>query len=174
METNVNTTSPVTTRSVGIKVGLISALVVVVLFLMLAISGVNAFDQSWNWIGMVITIALVILAHKNFKDNGTGYMSYGQGVGIGFWMALVAVIISGLVTLAYVTFVDTGAMELLWETQAEKMAQQGMGDEQIEMGLSIAQKLFWPMYFIFGLIGGVLVAVIVSIFTQKKNPQPVF
>lgn len=174
METNVNTGSSVTTRSVGVKFGLISALVSIVFFLVLAISGANAFDRSWSWVSIVISIALLVLAHKNFKDTGNGYMTYGQGVGIGFWMALVSVIIGGVITYAYVTFIDTGAMEALWEAQAEEMARNGIPDDQIEMGLSIGQKMFWPMYFIGGIIGGVIVALIVSIFTQKKNPQPVF
>jgi hypothetical protein len=171
---NVNAQSSVTTRSVGVKYGLISALIGLVMFLGLAIAGANAFDQSWSWVGIVATIVLLVLAHKNYKDNGTGFMTYGQGVGIGFWMALVSVLISGVITLVYVSFIDPGAMEIMWEAQAEKMAAQGVPDEQIEMGLSIGQKMFWPMYFFMGLLGGVIVALIVSIFTQKKNPQPVF
>jgi hypothetical protein len=174
METQVNTTPSVTPRSIGIKWGLISALFSVVFFLVLTLSGQNAFDNSWSWISIAISVALVVLAHKNFKDSGNGYMSYGQGVGIAFWMALLSVVIGFAVTYIYVAFIDTGAMDLFYEKQAEQMAEKGMPDDQIEMALGWTKMLFWPMYLLGGLFFGVLTGVIVSIFTQKKNPEPVF
>ena len=174
METQVNNTSAVTPRSVGIKFGLISALISVLFFLILALSGLNAFDNSWNWIGLVISVVLVFLAHKNYKDNGNGFMSYGQGVGIAFWMALVSLVINFVVTYVYVAFIDTGAMDLFYEKQTAEMASKGMADDQIDMAISWTKTLFWPMYVFFGLFFGVLVGVIVSIFTQKKNPEPAF
>src|SRR5687768_6189777 len=115
METQVNTTSAVTPRSVGIKFGLISALLSVVFFLVLALSGQNAFDNTWSWIGLVISVVIVYLAHKNFKDSGNGFMSYGQGVGIAFWIALISLLISFAVTYLYVSFIDTGAMDLFYQ-----------------------------------------------------------
>jgi len=174
METQVNTTSAVTPRSVGIKFGLISALISVVFFLVLALSGQNAFDNTWSWIGLVISVVIVYLAHKNFKDSGNGFMSYGQGVGIAFWIALISLVINFAVTYLYVSFIDTGAMDLFYEKQTEQLSANGMQDEQIEMALSWTRTLFWPMYLFMGLFFGVLVGVIVSIFTQKKNPEPAF
>jgi len=175
METQVNDTGRVVTpRSVGIKFGLISVLISVLFFLILAVSGQNAFDNTWNWIGLIITIGLVYLAHKNFKDTGNGYMSYGQGVGIAFWMALISVVVNFVVTYAYVAFIDTGAMELFYDKQTEEMAKKGMQDDQIDMAISWTKTLFWPMFVFFGIFFGILVGVIVSIFTQKKNPEPAF
>ena len=174
METHVNTPTTVTPRSIGIKWGLISAIISVVFFLILAMTGLNAFDNKWNWVSLVISVVLVVLAHKNYKDSGNGYMSYGQGVGIGFWMSLVSVIINFIVTYLYVSFIDTGAMDVFYEAQTQQMAERGMPDDQIEMALSWTRNLFWPIYLFFGVFFGVLVAVIVSIFTQKKNPEPAF
>jgi hypothetical protein len=174
METEVNTTASVTPRSVGVKYGLISALISVVYFLVLVVSGQNAFDNKWSWIGLIVSVAIVILAHKNFKDSGNGFMTYGQGVGIAFWIALVSVVINFALTFAYVSFIDATAMDMFYEQQTEQMSMQGLQDEQIDMAISWTKTLFWPMYLFMGLFFGVLVGVIVSIFTQKKNPQPVF
>ncbi len=167
-------TPAVTTRSVGVKWGLISALISIVFFLVLVISGQNAFDNKWNWIGLILSVILVFLAHKEYKDTGDGYMSYGQGVAIGFWIALVSLVLSFLVTYMYVSFIDTGAMDLFYDAQIEQMSKQGMPDDQIDVAVSWTRKLFWPIYLFFGLLFGVLVGVVISIFTQKKNPQPVF
>lgn len=174
METQGNPASTVTTRSVGIKWGLISGLISIVFFLGLVLSGQNAFDNKWNWLGLIFSLALVFLAHKNYKDSGNGYMSYGQGVAIGFWMALVSVVLSFLVSYLYVTLVDTGVMDEFYEKQIEQLSKGGMQDDQIDMAISWTKRLFWPLHIFFGLFFGVLVGVIVSIFTQKKNPEPAF
>jgi hypothetical protein len=65
-------------------------------------------------------------------------------------------------------------MDPLYEKQAAEMSRKGMADDQIEMALGWTKTLFWPMYVLGGLFFGVLVGVIVSIFTQKKNPEPAF
>jgi hypothetical protein len=169
METT--TANAPTVRAVGVKFGLISAGISIFFFLVLVLTGMNAFDNKWNWLGLVISVIILVLAHKQFKDNGDGFMSYGQGVGIGFWIAVVSLIIAGGFTFIYVNFVEPTAMEAFYDAQRVGMEEKGMGDDQINMAISWTQKLFWPIYFVFGLFFGVLVAVIVSIFTQKKNPQ---
>lgn len=174
METKEEVSSIVTPRSVGIKYGLISAVISVVFFLSLALAGLNAFDNTWNWIGLVVSVVLVVLAHREYKANGTGFMSYGQGVGIAFWIALVSLAINFVITYLYVSLIDLNAMEVFYDAQAQKMAEQGAPDSQIDMALSWTRKLFWPMYIFMGLFFGVLVGAIVSIFTQKKSTEPAF
>lgn len=173
MEENTTSTLP-TVRGVGVKFGLISAGISVFFFLVLAISGLNAFDNKWNWLGAIISVIILVLAHKQFKDDGDGFMSYGQGVGIGFWIALISVIIGGLFTLLYISVIDTTVMDAFYDAQRIQMEERGMPDDQIDMAITWTQKLFWPIYFFMGTFFGVLIAVIVSIFTQKKNPNPAF
>lgn len=173
MVENVDTKT-VTVRSVGIKFGLISAGIGIFIFLVLVLTGQNAFDNKWSWINIIISIALLVMAHREFKQSGDGFMSYGQGVGIGFWMTLISLIIGGVVVAVYANVIEPQVMERFYEMQRINLEEQGMADNQIEVSMEWTRKLFWPMYGIFGLFFGVLMAVIVSIFTQKKNPQPVF
>lgn len=175
METKANrSTSPVTPRSVGIKYGFLSALISMIFFLILVVTGQNAFANKWNWVSLMIAIAVVFLAHKNFKDKGDGFMSYGQGVGIAFWIALVSVLINFLLTYSYLHFIDASAMELFYQMQSEELAERGMPKDQIEMAMSWTRILFWPLFIFFGLVFGLFVGLIVSIFTQKKNEETVF
>jgi hypothetical protein len=60
------------------------------------------------------------------------------------------------------------------DQQAEELGKKGMADKDIEMALGMVRVMFWPMVIISGLFFGVLFGVIVSIFTQKKNPEPAF
>src|SRR5690606_7756234 len=173
MENNIHEKA-VTTRGVGIKYGLYSAGFGVFFFLVLVLTGQNAFDNRWSWVNLLVSIVLLVLAHREFKQSGDGFMSYGQGVGIGFWMTLVSLIIGGFVVWLYANVIEPGVMDAFYEQRRIEFEDQGMPDNQIEMSLEWVRKLFWVFYAIFGLFFGVLLAVIVSIFTQKKNPQPVF
>lgn len=168
------TNQPVSSRSVGVKYGLITALVSIIFFLGLVLSGANAFDNKWNWIGMIISIVILVLAHKNFKESNDGFMSYGQGVGIAFWVALLSTVIAGLFTWLYANVIDPATMDSFYDLQREQMETQGMSDDQIDMAVTWTRNLFWPMYFFMGIFFGVLIGLIVSIFTQKKAPEQVY
>jgi len=169
-----NETNRPTVRAVGLKYGAISTIVNIVYFLILALSGLAPFDNKWGWIGMIFSVVILFLAHKNFKDEGDGFLSYGQGVGIGFWISLVAVIVGGLFTYTYANIIDPATMETFYEKQYESMAEKGMAEEQIEIAVSWTKKLFWYIYGFFGILFGVILALIVTIFTQKKNPEQTF
>ena len=173
MEENIDV-KPVTVRGVGTKFGLISAGIGIFFFLVLVLTGQNAFDNKWSWVNVIISIALLVVAHREFKKLGDGFMSYGQGVGIGFWMAIVSLLIGGFVMWIYSSLVEPEVMDRFYEMQRIKFEDQGMSDNQIDVSLEWTRKLFWPIYGFFGLFFGVLMAVIVTIFTQKKNPNPVF
>ena len=179
METPVNSTSRVTTRSVGIRFGLISSLLSIVYFLILNLSGINMSSGIWNWLGYSITVVLLVLAHKQFKDKGDGFMSYGQGMGITFWMGLVSGLISSIFTYLYIKFIDTGFLELVKQRQIEALQEQGMSDEQIDQALEISSMFTTPEGMLISmLIGSIIIALIigliVTIFTQKRNPEPAF
>jgi hypothetical protein len=179
METQVNTTPQVTTRSIGIRFGLIAALVGIAYFLILNVAGIDMTTGIWNWIGYALTLALVVLAQVQFKDKGDGFMSYGQGMGIAFWMGLVSAVISSIFTYVYIKFIDTGFLDLVKDRQIEAMQKQGMSDEQIDQGMKMAAAFMTAeAMFVYMLIGGIIITLIigliVTIFTQKKNPEPAF
>lgn len=162
---------PVTTRSIGIRFGLYSALVRILLFAVAAVSSINAFNGPISWAGAVIGIAIMVFAHIQFKKDGTGYMQYAQGVGIGFWMGLVGTLITVPVMYIYLTFIDSSPFDLFLTAQEDEMIAKGVPDQAIEMGLKWTKNLFWPMAVFGGIIGSVIVALIVSIFTKKSSPE---
>ena len=162
---------PVTVRSIGIKYGLISSLIMIVFFLALVSTGQDAFDNVWGWVRFAISVVILVFAHKNFKDDTNGFMSYGQGVGIGMLIAIVGVLIGGIFSFIYMNVIDTTVMDAFYQKQLEQMQEKGMPDSQIEMAVGWTKKLFWPIYFVAAIFFGLIEALIVSIFTQKKNPE---
>jgi hypothetical protein len=113
------------------------------------------------------------LAQNEYKKNGDGFMSYGQGFKIGFLMALVSLVVYAVFFFIYTTFVDANLMDTVYDAQRDKMEAQGnMTDEQIETGLRFARMLFWPIFIVGALFINTVMILIITIFTKRDNPNP--
>ncbi len=174
MEQAVEDAKKVTPRSVGVKYGLIAGLISIVMFLVTVIAGINPFGSVSNWLGVCFTIVLMVLAHKNFKDSGDGFMSYGQGIGISFWMTIVSTLLGIGVMALYLNAVDSGPMDMFYDEQRAKMEEAGQSEQAIEIAMEWTSKLFWVFAVIGGIFWGMLIALILTIFTQKKAPEQVY
>ena len=172
MEENSSIEKP-SVMSVSLRYGGIMAVASIAFMMILIAMGANPFENDWKgWISSLITVGILVMAHKYFKDNGDGYMSYGQGLGIGFISILISIVVGGIFSYVYANFIDLGIMEDLWQKTTEKMQAQGQSEDTIETAMSWTKKLFWVFYFIGGAFVALIIALIVSIFTQKKNPEP--
>ena len=170
MEDNTPSAS-LSTRSAGMNYGLYAGLISAGLFLIISLLGYNPFGGGLNYIGTVAGIVLLVLAQKKFKDSGDGYMSYGQGVGIGLWFYVISGIIGLSIMYIYINFIDYSPLSLMFEEQATKMQEAGTPESTIETAQEWTKKLFWLFAVLGVLFGGLIISLIVSIFTQKKNPQ---
>jgi hypothetical protein len=129
-----------------------------------------------RWVSVIFYFVVLFMAHKYFKDEGDGYMTYGQGMGIAFWCGLVCSAIYSVFFYIYIKFIDGSFVEAIKTKQIEQMQERGMSDAQIDQAMGFASMFMKPeTMFLFGLIGGIvtmlIVGLILSIFTQKKNPQ---
>jgi hypothetical protein len=175
MET-IEPKTEVTTKSVGIKFGLIMAAVSVAYFMIMNVMGIDMSQGFGRWGGLIFNVAVIFFAHKTFKEGGDGFMSYGQGLGIGMWVALISSVISSIFTYIYVKFIDAGFIQTMLERQEEQMQENGMSEEQVKQAMDMTAKFMTPeMMLVFGLIFGFIILIIVfalvTIFTQKKNPE---
>jgi hypothetical protein len=172
------TTPSISTRSVGIKYGLVMAVISIAYFVILNTAGVDMTQGIGRWGSLVFYAGIIFLAQKNFKDQGDSFMSYGQGMGISFWISLVSSVIGSIFTYLYVKFIDTGYIQQMMDKQREQMEAAGnLSEDQIDNAMTMTAKFMNPeMILIFGVIGGIImiliVGLIVTIFTQKKNPEP--
>jgi hypothetical protein len=106
-------------------------------------------------------------------------MEYGQGIGIAFWLGLVSSAIYSVFFYVYIKFIDSSFLDMIRDQQLEQFEARGMSDEQIEQAMKFANMFTNPEALLgFTLLGGVfftiIIALIVTIFTQKKNPEPGF
>ncbi len=178
-----NTTSPenqISTRSVGIRYGLLTGLISILYFVALNVAGVDTTQGIGRWASLIFSAALIFLAHKYYKENGDGYMSIGQGIGIGFWLGLISSVLSSIFTYIYIKFIDNTFIQQLLDKQREVLEEKGtLSDDQIDQAMNMTEKFMTPeIMLVLGLIGGiiiiVIVSIIVSLITQKKNPEASF
>jgi hypothetical protein len=174
---NESIAGKITTRSVGMRYGLFLGGIGIVSFLIMALSGMRP-DGPGRWISTVFTFVLIFLAHKYYKDNGDGFMTIGQGVGIGFWAGLVSSVISSIFMYIYLKFVDSGFVDMIKETQMEEMQKRGMSEDQIDQAMKIAgmftsAEALLIFGLVFGVIFGIGIGLLISFFTQKKNPDAI-
>ena len=171
------TTPTVSTRSVGVRYGLIMGVIGIALFVVFIAADVDIQGPA-RWLNVLVLAVIIFLAHKYFKENGDGFMTIGQATGIGFWMCLVSSAISSVFTYIYVKFIDTGFIQQMMDRTREGMEEKGtMSEEQVDQAMAMTSKFMTPEMMlvfglVFGILFGVLIALVVGLFTQKKNPEP--
>ena len=172
MEETQKTNEAPTTMAVGLRYGLILSVVSILYMLILIVLGSSPFEQDWKgYVGFIFVIGAIVMAHKYFKENGDGYMSYGQGFGIGFLTILISTVVGMIFSYIYINFIDPSVFEAIWEKAAADMEEQGQSQEAIDMGMEWGRKLFWVFYLLGSTFWGTIIALLVTIFTQKKRPE---
>ncbi|GAB2793523.1 ABC-type Fe3+-siderophore transport system permease subunit [Hymenobacter luteus] len=171
-----NTSTPaVTPTAVGIRFGLITGVALTVLsFIQLAF--ISDPETPFRWLGALVGIAGIVLAHKSFKQLNRGFMSYGQGLGIGTILSAVAGAVSSLFSYIYINFIDPDYMSRVMEITRTRMEDKGMDDAQIDQAMAWAEKFSsGPITIVFGLLMsvfmGFLVSLIISAFTKNARPE---
>lgn len=170
-----NESNAVNKKNLVIKWGLIGGLAGIIFFIVLDLAGLSG-NQNIQWLGFIITITVITLAHNEFKAEGNGYLNYSQGLGIGTLVSLVSAAVSSVFTFIYVSFVNDEIIIKAREKAIMDMENSGQSDAQIEQGMSIVEIMTSPIVFlIMGLVLGVffgfLISLIVSIFTKKNSTE---
>lgn len=165
----------VSVKQVATKWGLILGIISIALFLITVFAGL-AGNKAMQWVGYIPTIIIIVLAHKEYKNSGDGFMSYGQGLGIGTLVALIGSLISTVFFYIYVKFVDSGFIDIIKEQQIAEMEKNGMSDEQIEQAMSFTETFMSPeLLSVFAILGsvffGFILSLIISAFTKNSNPE---
>lgn len=165
---------PPSTKQLAIKWGSILGVISIAFGLFNFTMGIT--EGPLQWLGMIPTIIIIFLAHKEYKDSGDGFMTYGKGLGIGTLVSLVSGIISSVFSYVYLSFIDASYLDLVRERQIEQLEEQGMSDAQIEQALSFSEFFTSPMgLLIMGIIGAVIVGFIISLIisaiTKKNDPS---
>ncbi len=160
---------------VSIRYGLILGLVGIAFSLLSHVLGMTEISATNTMVSIVsslisfgITIAIIVMAIKFYRDNqNQGFLSIGQGLGIGALMGLVSGLMTAIYMYIFFTYIDSGMIDaIIAQTEAD-MEAQGQSDEDIENAMSVVSMFMTPLFFagsalisspimggIFGLIAG--------------------
>ena len=167
----------VSTKSISVKWGMINGFISIIFFVLVDFAGM-AGNQALNWVGGLIFLILLVLAHREFKSEGDGYMSFGQGLGIGTLIALISSIISSVFTFIYVSFINDNFIEAIREKSIADMEKAGQSDAQIDQAMQFVEMFTSPvalliMGILMGVFFGFIVSLIVTIFTKNQDPEAI-
>ncbi len=163
------------TTQAGVRYGLIFGVVGIIYFAILQFAGLGA-NQALGYVGFIFTIVGLVLAHKAFKDDGDGYMKYGQGMSISFIFLVVSSLLSTAFTWVYLSFIDDSMLQMVKDRAMEEWEAAGMSDEAIAQAESMSG---WFMsatgISVMGLLGGIfmglIIALIVTAITKNTPPE---
>ena len=174
METTTQTQP--TVAATALRYGLLTGLVSILFsFLLIA---TNQLGNSWlGLVSLGIAIAGIVLAQRDFRTRNGGFMSYGEGVGIGALLSLVSGLLGSTFSFAY-RAIDPGAFEQGIEQARAKMEAAGsMSDAQIDQAIAISQKFTsGPIGFVIGIVSAAVIGTILSLIISAilKNAKPEF
>ncbi len=162
------------TARVALKWGVISGIVSVVFTLILFLTN-QIGNQALGFFPLVFAIVLIVLAMREYRSLNEGYLSFGEGFGVGALVAAIGGLISATFSTIYTTFVDTTFYERLADTMQEQWEKQGLSDVQIEQASEMTKMFQSPgLLFAIGLIssviGGIILSLIIAAIMRKNRP----
>jgi hypothetical protein len=142
-------------------------------FLVRTLTGVQ---HAWvaPAVDALLLILLMVVAHREFKNADDGMMTYPQGLGSGTLLATEAAVVTCVLVYVYVTYIDTGYMSSAIQLQRAALQQRGITGAQAEQALAIMGAVMTPAgvaitTLVRQVVLGFIVALVVSIFTQKGD-----
>lgn len=167
--------SSASVRAVAIRYGLLTGFVSVIFSFILFVT-----EQSQNTVlsslSYVIMIGGIILAHKHFKKENDGYMTYGQGLGIGTLLSTILGLLSGIFMYIYIKFIDSSFLERMRDMQIAELEKRNMSDEQIEQAMAITDKMMGAeMMVVWAVVASVLMgflfSLVIAAITKRTRPE---
>ncbi|GAB3260534.1 hypothetical protein GCM10027347_24900 [Larkinella harenae] len=162
------------TARLALKWGLISGVI-----FMIYTTAINVTGQFTNtvlpWLSLGISIVIIVMAMREYRTLNGGFMSYGEGVGLGSLLSVVGALVSVTYNFIYMTFIDPTIRQQTLDKVREQLEDRGMSDEQIEQALEMSEKFQSPgLQFVFGILAagffGLIISLIVAAFIRRNKP----
>ncbi len=165
----------VSTKSLGIKYGIILGLFSIGYNLILQVTGLIT-EQWLGWLSFIFMIVILVFAYKEFKVGNNGFMRLGQGIGLGMLIIFISTVLASIFNYIYLKFIDDSMISMILENTREEMAKNpDMSDTQIDQAMAMTEKFMNPeMLLGMGIISAVFVGFLISLVMSliMKNEDP--
>ncbi|GAB2767130.1 hypothetical protein GCM10027275_06700 [Rhabdobacter roseus] len=166
----------VSTARVALKYGIITAVVVIVYSTILNLAGLGQ-NQGATSVAFLFLLGGLIWAMRDFREQNGGFMSYGQGLGIGALLSAIVGLLGSTFMLFYIQFIDNTIFQQSLDRAREDMERRGMDDAQIEQAMEISEKFMSPgAVFLIGVLSYLILGFIISLIVAAvmRRNKPVF
>lgn len=138
-------------------------------------------NPTVSWINRILLIGLTYyflhIALKKYRDEDAGgYVSVGQGLGLGTLAGLVSGVVSAVWFYFFTTFIATDMMDRIKEATMQQMQEQsGQSAEQAEKAMEMMSFFFSPVFFAIAMIlssifFGFLCGLVAGLVLKKDKP----
>jgi large-conductance mechanosensitive channel len=188
MENQVQNPNAPTTARLAIKWGAICGVLFIIYTLITYLTGL-VFNEAMQWVGIILTLGIIgycqYAAMGEYKNTHEGFISYGQGLGLGTMLGGVSGVVSGAFSTIYNNFIDPSIMVKIMEKQKDKAFEawekQGISESQAEDMWEKTQGMMGFMQnpgvtFLFSIVGSLIFAFIIALIVSaiQKKDKPVF
>lgn len=165
----------VSTARIALKWGLIYGLASIAFITIMYTF--NLFDKQWitTVASLAIAFGILYLAFSEYKVLNEGFMTFGEGVGLGMLLFATATVISSLYDFIYKKFIDTEVINKMLEITERQYEKMGMSQEVIDQALEQARPFMeGPIAILIaiaiGLFSGLICSLIMSAIMKKNKP----
>ncbi|MEZ4857924.1 MAG: DUF4199 domain-containing protein [Flavobacteriaceae bacterium] len=166
-------------KKIALNYGLLLGLASIALSVVTYVMGVHLERPWWaSVLGILIMVAFIVYGLKAFKLDNGGFLSLGEAIKVGIAISVIAGIIGAIYNYVFVTVIEPDFVAQMMEVTREQMIEQNpnMTEEQMKMGLSMAEKFMNPgimasMAIIFTLFLGFIISLISGLVMKQNRPE---
>ncbi|WBA43751.1 DUF4199 domain-containing protein [Hymenobacter canadensis] len=170
-------TTAETPVQVGIRYGLLFGIIGIIVDFGLKVTEL-AFKFSVAMpMSILVWVVGIVLAHRYFKSQNGGLMTFGQGVIISIVLGTISAILTGAFNYVYINFIDPDYVTAMRADMEAWMMGMNVPEDQLDKALAdISQEKMGSVLSIGkvtlgGSIGGAVLGLIISAFTKHKLPE---
>ena len=162
-----------TTRT-AIKYGFYVGIASVILYFLINITGLRLHPVAS--MSNIILIVGLVFAMREYKNLNQGFMTYGQGLGIGTMLSSITGFMVGIFIMIFLSFnpqVIEQDRQRAYQTNESFGESWGLSDEEIDQQNEISASMMTPPFYFMSylflyLIVGFIFTLIIAAF-QRKN-----
>lgn len=165
-----------TTSRTALKWGVIIGIVNILYSTATMVSG-QIGNQALGYIVYLIIGVGIYFALNDFKKENFGFISFGQGLGLGTMMSAIVGIISSFYSFAYMKFIDSSIPDSILKNAEREMEKKGLPDDQIEQAMEYSKMFMSPGFmFVVGVFFMIILGFVLSLIIAAimKKDKPVF
>ncbi|MFN0213352.1 MAG: DUF4199 domain-containing protein [Saprospiraceae bacterium] len=137
-------------------------------------------NPAISWLNRILLIGITyyfiqaaLRVHRD-EDLG-GYVSVGQGIGMGSLVGLISGILSAIWFFIFTSFIATDMMDKIKEVTLEQMQENGQSAEAAEQAMEMMSFFFNPVFFaivvvISSIFFGLLCGLVAGLVLKKDKP----